>query len=223
MRQFLVWAFFLSFMVTSAWPETIQCVETNISVNSRQSTYAEMTCEAVKQTEALFEQCDMPPFTEPLRIEIVSELKPGCVAIYHCDEDWIEVLEPPLMEARRSSENAFAFLTIESYFQSVVVHELSHSVFDDVPCPFVACVTADEYVAYTMQVMSLTAGQQAEFEANSELDRKISRDELSTIILLMAPSLFAQKSWAHLSQRDDPCTFIGQIMDGTVLLDYDRF
>ena len=223
MRTLIASAFALGWLTVPVSAETFLCEGTNVSVHPHQSAYADMTCEAVKRAEAVFDQCNLPPFSDPIRIEFVSELEPGCVALYHCGEHWIEVLEPPLMDTRRSSEGAFAFLAIEDYFQSVIVHELAHTTFDDVPCPFEACITANEYVAYAMQVMSLTPGAQTEFAANSELDRRVSRDELSLILLFMAPGRFAQKAWAHLSQRDDPCAFVGHIMDGTALLDRERF
>ena len=223
MRPSLVYSFLLSLLATSAGSETSICANTSVSVTSRQSASTEMVCDAVKQTEMLFDQCDLPPVTRPLSIDIVSELKAGCVALYHCGEDWIEVLEPDLMEERRNPEGAFAFLDIDTYFHSVVVHELTHTNFDDAPCPFETCVVADEYIAFSMQVMSLTLEQQAEFESGLQPERQISRDELSAIILFMAPSLFARKSWIHLSQRYDQCGYLRKILDGTILLDYERF
>jgi hypothetical protein len=71
--------------------------------------------------------------------------------------------------------------------------------------------------------MSLTSDEQAKFAAIAELNRTISRDELNSVGLFMAPNLFAQKVWAHLNQRDDPCEFIGQLSQGKTLLDRERF
>jgi len=221
MPRSVLWIFILTWLAFPTWAETVSCEATNLRVNSPQLKYVDLTCEAVKQAEALFDQCNLPAIAEQVRINIVDELATGCVALYHCDDSLIEVLEPSLMEVRREPEDAFAFLGIGAYYQSVIVHELAHSLFDDVPCPFAACVTASEYVAYTLQVMSLSPDAQTMFAANSGLDREIFQDELSAMMYYMAPHLFAQKAWAHLSQYDDPCTFIGQIMDGTVLLDYE--
>ncbi|WP_322786912.1 DUF6639 family protein [Litoreibacter arenae] len=209
--------------VLPAFSGTITCPETDVSVTSDQSVAAEMVCNAVKSAELLFDQCDLPKLTRPLRIEVVSDLKPRCVALYHCGEDFIEVLEPGPMQARRSPQDALAFLDIASYFESVIVHELSHAIFDATPCPFDSCIAANEYVAYTVQIMSLTPEQRAEFVERSGVDGKVSRDELSAIILFMAPTLFARKAWAHLSQRDDQCGYLRKILNGTILFDFERF
>ncbi len=217
------WAFVLIWLMNPTWAESIVCEGTNVSVNAPVSTHSDLTCKAVNHARALFEQCGLPPLADPIRIELVRELKPGCVAIYHCGTDWIEVLEPPLMQARRNSESAFYFLLKEDYFQSVVVHELSHVLFDKAPCPFASCPATNEYFAYALQVMSLSPSERIKFAVNSAIEKKVSRDELSFIILLMAPDRFAQKAWAHLSQQDDKCRFLGQVLDGTVLLDYERF
>ncbi len=112
---------------------------------------------------------------------------------------------------------------MENYFQSVVAHELAHSLFDKASCPFKACVIANEYVAYAMQVMSLTSEQKTEFVEHAHLDRPISRDELSLTMYLMAPNLFAQKTWVHLNQRSDVCSYLRQFLDGTMVLDRERF
>ena len=185
--------------------------------------HAQAVCDAVEQAGALFEQCNVPKISRPITITIVDDLKEGCVAVFHCGENSIEVLPPLLMQAKRDPEGAFADLAIEEYFGSVVVHELTHAANENMPCPFKSCVTADEYIAYSMQVMSLEAQSQKLFEARSGLDRRVSSDELSPIMLYMAPGLFAQKAWAHLSQRDDACHYIGQLVEGHILLDRDRF
>lgn len=203
--------------------ETLTCENSLVSVISEQTRDAEMVCEAVGLTTVLFDQYNVPALLFPLRIQVVEEMKDGCVALYHCGEDRIEILEPPLMETRRDPDGAFTFLPINEYFRSVVVHELAHAASDGAPCPFGICVVRDEYVAYAMQVMFLTSDAQLEFAAIAELERPISRDELSSIMLFIAPNLFAQKVWTHLTQRDDPRGFIGQLSEGKVILDRERF
>ncbi|MEL7259098.1 MAG: hypothetical protein AAFN80_14835 [Pseudomonadota bacterium] len=223
MRQLILLTLCLACLATPVWPETVSCEGSNVSVSASTSAYADMTCNAVEKARSLFKQCDFPLPKVPVLIEVVRELKDGCTAVYHCGLDWIEILEPPFMEARRGSGGAFSFLAIEEYFQSVVVHELAHVLYDDVPCPFTSCSATNEYLAYTIQIMSLTKEEQIAFAERSGLDRRISRDELSSIILMMAPDRFAQKAWAHASQQGDTCGFLWQILDGKVLLDYERF
>jgi len=207
---------------TEAKPETKLCDTTNISVSGARPGDLELACDAVRAARAVFEKCAIPLPEGVLKIEIVDDMEPGCVGLFHCGEGRIEVLSPGGMAQRRAATDAFGHLTIESYFRSIIVHEVAHALFDVVPCPFDACHTANEYIAYAIQIKSLTARERAGFEASYDFKRRVSRDELSTMILFMAPGLFAQKTWAHLSQRDDTCGYLGRILDGTVLLDHER-
>ena len=199
--------------------EEVTCKLSEVQVDAARSEDAEMVCEAVQAAETLFRECRLPGAPSGLRIEVVDEIRQGCVALYHCGENWIEVLSPDAMQKQRLPGSAFALLGIEDYFRSVIIHELSHAVFDDVPCPFENCIAAAEYIAYALQVMSLAPEQIEMFEKRAGLDRKISRDELNAMYLFLAPNKFAQKAWAHVSQRENPCAFLGQVIDGTVLFD----
>lgn len=212
-------------LVMAAWStgaDPVQCENSPVTVHTRNAEHADLVCGAVVQAQRLFAQCNVPPLSRSIRIDIVDSLDEGCVAAYHCGENWIEILKPSLMQPVRAPDGAFAFLPIRDYFQSVVIHEMTHAATDGLDCPFKACVVASEYVAYAIQIFSLTPDARTRFVANADLDRRISRDELSPILFYMSPSLFAQKAWTHLSQRDDPCGFIGQILDGSVLLDRER-
>jgi hypothetical protein len=195
------------------------CMPSGVHVEATRSEDADRVCEAVQVAQSVFDGCGLPGVPSGLRINVVENLRHGCVALYHCGENWIETLAPDAMQKRRLPGSAFEWLDIEDYFRSVVVHELAHAVFDELPCPFEACVAAAEYISYALQVMSLTPKQQKTFEERAALDRKISRDELNAMYLFMAPSKFAQKAWTHVSQREDPCAFLGQVIDGTVLFD----
>jgi hypothetical protein len=207
----------------AAAAETISCGHMGVSVSFQQSEHADLVCEAAEQADALFRQCNVSPALHPVRIDIVDELQSGCVAVYHCGEYSIQIISPPLMQDRRETDGAFIDLGIDEYFKSVVVHELTHAANDDLPCPFEGCVATDEYMAYAMQIMSLDPKDQLRFEERSGIDRRVSSDELSPIMLFMAPDLFAQKAWAHLSQRDNACDYIADLNEGTLRFDLGRF
>jgi len=207
----------------AASAETVSCGDTGVSVTFQQAEHADLVCEAAEQADALFRQCNVSPALQPVQIDIVEDLQSGCVAIYHCGEYNIQIISPRLMQERRDADGAFIDLSIDQYFKSVVVHELTHAANDDLPCPYEGCVATDEYMAYSMQVMSLDRQAQLRFEERSGIDRRVSSDELSPIMLFMAPDLFAQKAWAHLSQRNDACDYIGDLNEGILRFDLGRF
>ncbi len=209
-----------------SWPaqaEPVSCDGSDVTVYGARPQDAQLVCAAVARAKQTFESCNVPPITRPLRIDIVETLKANCFGQYHCGEDWIELLSPSAMKAKHLPGSIYADLPDDAFFQSILVHELTHAAIKDVPCPFDNCLIANEYLAYVMQIRSLSPEAQLLFLKGADLDSKISRDELNQMIYFMAPDIFARKSWLHFTQREDPCGFIGQIVEGTVLLDYERF
>lgn len=205
--------------VDIARANAVTCPNTTITVASHQPETTDLICAAAARADTLFGRCQVPQISRPLKIEVVETIKDGCVALYHCDDDVIRVLPPDPMQARRDADGAFAHLGIESYFTSVIVHELAHAANADMPCPYESCVVADEYVAYALQIMSLPPEDQTAFVDRSNLDGPVLAEELSAVILFMAPDLFAQKVWAHLQQQDSPCDYIGALSRGRLTLD----
>jgi hypothetical protein len=96
--------------------ETFTCENPLVSVTSQQAKHAEMACETVDQAVSLFVQCNMPALSKPLRIHIVDEIEYGCVGLYHCSKDLIEVLAPSSMASQINPDGAFAFLPINELF-----------------------------------------------------------------------------------------------------------
>lgn len=208
-----------------SWPAHAQPVSCEgMNVIAPKAEDARLTCEAAARAKALFAGCNIPPLSRPVNIELIEENDANCFGLFHCGEDRIEVLTPSAMAAKRRDDSFFADLPIDRFFQSIIVHELTHAAIEDAPCPFAFCLARDEYVANVMQMMSLTPEQRHHVEELTDLvGRRISRDELSATMYFMAPDRFAVKSWMHFTQRDDPCGFLGHIVDGTVLLDRERF
>lgn len=160
----------------------------------------------------------------PVTIAVVPELEDQCLGLYHCGMGRIEILSPGAYLPLRAEGRASAFATVsdEAFFEGVIRHELAHAALDGMPCPFGSCLVNQEYIAYTMQVRFLPEADRIAFEAAIDQDGRVTRDMLSSIMLMMAPQTFARRAWLHLSAREDPCGFIGQIARGEVLLDFEH-
>ena len=109
------------------WAGTLACAPHDVSVSYQEKSHAMMVCEATERAIALFDQCHVPPLPDKLHIDIVEDLTPGCVALFHCGQGKIDALPPELMETRRDPEGTFSFLPSDEYFQSVIIHELAHA------------------------------------------------------------------------------------------------
>lgn len=183
---------------------------------------ATLICEIAARAAEQLSTCNLN-VPEPVLIEVVDALETGCLGVYHCGERRIEIERPAAYAAHLAGgSGAFAPVSEQAFFESIIRHELVHAALDEMPCPFDSCVVGQEYVAYTMQVRFLPDADRAAFAAVDPVDGQVSRDILNPMILMMAPDLFARRAWQHLTQRDDACAFIGQIARAEVLLDYEH-
>ncbi len=143
------------------------------------------------------------------------------MGLYHCGENRIEILPPDATGALRKPNSAFAEFPTEQFFDSIVTHELSHAAFDKIPCATGICPATAEYVAYTMQIRSLIHAGHSDLGVRMNLDKTIDNDEINAVFLMMAPDIFIQKAWTHLSQQEDACSYVGQIMSGKIRFDFE--
>lgn len=212
----IAWSF-----VSAGSAQTLECGTTDVSISGGTADLRTEACNTVASSRALFDQCNMRPFPSNLHIEIIDEIDANCVGLYHCGVHSIEVLSPKAMEAALSPDSIYEFMPTRDYFHSVITHELSHATYDGVSCPFETCVATNEYVAYSMQILSLPPHVRAMLETDVDWPRVIHRDEINPMILYMAPDVFALKAWQHFLQQDDACGLVEQIMDGQYYFDHD--
>ena len=198
--------------------ESLACPEGTITVAGGDQSAQQLTCEAAKVGLETLDACHVT-VNRNIRIEIVNELEAGCVGLYHCGEDLIEVLLPEKAVRLRSNDSPFRRLSAHDYYASIIAHELAHAAFDQVPCPYPDCTATAEYVSYAMQVRSLDAEQIGNLEVIADVNRRVGRDELNSILLMMSPNRFAALAWTHFKQRENECDYIKLVMSGDILFD----
>ncbi|WP_375254946.1 hypothetical protein [Yoonia sp.] len=214
---------FMVILTTSAQAQPQQCAGANVSVTAENQDDIDLACEAAAKTVSLFAECAIPALSEPTKIEIVDDIPQGCFGLFHCDTRLIEVLSRDALDGARRPESALSFLATDDFFQSIVVHELTHAATEGMPCPFDGCVVGPEYVAYLIQLRSLDHEAREVFESTIDMQSPVMPDSFHPIIILMSPDLFSQRVWAHHWQLDDPCGFVGELMRGESILDFELF
>ena len=175
-------------------------------------------CRLVERSVAFLAEChlDVPL---PLQVHVMPELRDGCLGLYHCGTSRIDVLDPDSFASAVSGEGPFAAIPIESYYDSILTHELAHASYDDRNCPLGTCPVNQEFIAYAMQVRSLSDADRASFEAWDLVEPSESRSYLTPMMLAMSPQRFAAAAWWQFSLQEAPCKYIGAIVAGDALLD----
>lgn len=203
--------------------EVLSCDGIPVTVSAPDLALAEQTCRAAARTLPLMAQCGVV-LSHPQDVEVMEVFPEprDCMGIYHCGANRIEILSPASIERLRRDDSAFHSIPTAIYFDSILAHELAHAAYDGVPCPYPDCLVTSEYVAYAMQVDSLPPPYRTIFEADVALRDRLSRYEISAIVLLMAPDQFARNVWAHFSQREDGCAYVADMMRADFYLDTER-
>ncbi len=201
--------------------EPLQCDAIAATVDAPDPALARQVCESARDARDALLACNVP-ITRDLTITVADRIEPECLGVYHCGEDRIEILSPAGVEAYREGDGVFADVPVDRYFDSILLHEMAHAAYDAVPCPFGTCIATSEYLAYALQIRSLTDADRVAILSDTDDAEMVTRDEVNPFVLMMAPDIFARKAWLHFSQRPDPCDYARQIMSGDVLLDYER-
>lgn len=198
------------------------CEGAPVTVLGGDAAVAERVCRVATRAVPGLAQCGLP-VTRMVTIRVVEDgLGDGCVGLYHCGADLIEVLAPARLEAQRGQDGLFGAVPTDRFFDSIVVHELAHAAHDALPCPAGICLATSEYLAYNSQIMALSAEDRSVLMASIDMERTVSHDELNASILFFKPDAFAARAWAHLNQREDPCTYLRHVAEGDFTFDRER-
>ena len=210
-------------LTTSALAQAQQCAGTQVSVTSENQDHVALVCEAATKAVSVFAECAIPALRVPTNIAIVDAIPQGCFGLFHCETRMIEVLSPDVLDKARNPDSVLAHLTNDAFFQSIVVHELTHAASEGMPCPFDGCLVGPEYVAYLMQLRSLAPAALEEFESGIDMQLPVTPEQFHPIVILMSPDIFSRRVWAHHWQQDDPCGFVGELISGESYLDFEIF
>lgn len=182
--------------------------------------HTQRICTASEAAIRDIEACNLT-LDQPLTIQVSPDLGDGCVGLYHCGKGLIEVLPPAILAEMKGEMSLFAPLDVMTYFDSILYHELVHAAFDNVPCPFEGCPATSEYLAYSMQLRSLSDEDRAAIGLGRVPSETVSRDAINAILVFWAPDRFAVRAWTHLMQRPDPCGYVGLIAEGAIRFDHE--
>ena len=205
--------------------ETRQCDDPLFTVEGQNPTEIERACGVAVDARAKLASCGVV-IENPVLVELTDTMEDApmdCLGFYHCGENRIEILLPKAMSKARSSQSAFALVSDDAYWDSVLVHELAHSVYDTVFCPFPDCAMTAEYVGYNMQVLLLPEDQQNLFGQNVRLKGEPTHEKISSMLYYLAPERFAKYAWLHFQARPNLCRYMRSIMQGDVYFDSEHF
>ena len=135
----------------------------------------------------------------------------ACVAYFDCDTDSLSVLAPAAIPWSGDVISALNQVPEDEYFQSVIVHEMTHA-FAHHTYPKGFSRVAHEYLAYAMQIASLSVESRTSVLEGLQKPAKTTLSGVDEIGLLFGPSQFALRSYKHFWRPENRCAIIDRIV-----------
>ncbi len=185
-----------------------------VYVNSTDTAAAKSVCDAVEEARKLNAACGLHQ-TRPIEIEIVSEMDQehkACAAYFNCDTDNLTILSADTLAASENVISIFRSLSVEAYFRSVIIHEMTHAFLNHSGRDGFSRV-AHEYLAYAIQIATLeVTDRDTVLSSNTVLDVG-DLERINESSLFFGPSEFALRSYQHFASPENGCVFVGRILN----------
>ncbi len=198
------------------------CPGAMISVRNADASLAGKVCAAAERASALLGDCGIRQ-TRPVTVEIVEtfpESHGPCVATFDCGEDILQILPPDRLADSSIVTGAFAEVPPEIFFDSLIVHELTHAFLHHTD-PSVPLRTAHEYLAYAFQLDSLPEEHRSTIlDARNSPEPVTSSMMVNPAILLFAPQVFAANAWLYFTGVGERCTSVDRIRSGELIFSF---
>lgn len=194
------------------------CNSGNAVIHAADPELSEHICKVVDRAATQLAQCHLP-LKAPLTIRLVDGFdgdRVGCVGIFDCSDEHIEILKPDVMSGALADNRRFSRLPLMSLFDSVIAHEMTHAlVFQNLGIDS-GSWAQNEYMAYAMQLAFLPPEDRALFMQGFTTERPGSLAGVNVLLMLLAPDAFAAEVWLHFSAKGNGCDFMGKLLSGEI-------
>ncbi|MBN2905255.1 MAG: hypothetical protein JXJ18_00945 [Rhodobacteraceae bacterium] len=157
-----------------------------------------------------------------LDIQVVPEIthpNAACMGTYDCRDERIRITHPDALGNLLTPDSIWRRIPPEALFASLIVHELAHAFLDQAECTGVPCLADHEYIAYALQIDSLSPANRAAVLRGHTVPLPVDPTRLNGFIALAAPNRFAQSAWLHFAQPENGCDFVGRLIRGEITLE----
>jgi hypothetical protein len=204
----------------AAWAEPVACPGGMLAVEGASGAVADRVCTAAITARDHLAQCGLPQL-QPVTLEIrdgIDGPADHCAGVYTCGSGRIVLIPPDGVASVMLPQSIFAPLPAADYYDSLVVHELVHALMDQAECPEARCDADREYVAYALQIASLSPANRALIERFREIEGPVEAERLNDFLLFMKPDVFAAHAWAHFDEPGNGCAFVADLVAGRATL-----
>ncbi|WP_149866444.1 DUF6639 family protein [Tropicimonas marinistellae] len=207
-----------AFHLVGANAGTSSCEMPLVLVDTDDQELQVRICKTVTSVLPMLEKCQLK-LTNPVTISFSKQLgSPDnrCFGHYLRGKGRVVLLEPKAFEQAHKASESWTAIPAAEHFDAIVVHEFTHALVDQNALVELSCSADEEYIAYAMQVASLSEPTRSALLTSVGASIPTSTEELNPLILGFSPTAFAARSWLHFSNPENGCAFVGKIIRGEV-------
>ena len=196
--------------------ERLTCADPAFSVESATTEFSERMCDLVDRALPALEACRLE-VSAPVHIVVSDDLgsvPEGCLGYFLCDQSEIRIRTIDGMARAVSGGSMFSTIDKETYFESVVVHEMAHALFEQTACARAKCAENHEYVAHAMQMAWLPEADRERLVTAFPAGDPIDPLRLNAFMAAFAPDRYAATVWQHFSLPGNGCAIVGRLVAG---------
>lgn len=200
----------------AALAEPLPCDTTRTLVETDDQDLHERVCNVVMTALPVLENCHLRQ-NLPVLIRFNDALSTSghdCLGLYHDGKGQIDLLTPEAFHSSHIKSDYCKEIPENVHFDSIIVHEMTHALLDQVPGAKDYDLVDQEYIAYAMQFEIIHKSVRDRFLSSIGLSAPIEPEWINEFILSVSPSVFAASSWLHFSSSERGCEFVGKIIRG---------
>lgn len=195
------------------------CPGTTVIVQSGEPRNVADVCRAATMATDLLSRCGIVRNTT-LRISLIDKVRHPCGAAvlgqYLSKEDRIELTTYKGCLATLQPDNVYRKLPQREVWRSLAVHEIAHGIVSSVVRGKNLASVAHEYVAYVIQISSLSAGSRRKLLEAMPGAVPPNTTSFTELYHAIYPLRFGVNAYRHYSAMRDGCVFLNQVLGGEI-------
>ncbi|MDJ1008780.1 MAG: hypothetical protein QNJ13_13270 [Paracoccaceae bacterium] len=207
-------ALLLHMATAGAAADALQCTGLPVTVVPGETALAARTCDVAAGADATFTALGLA-LREPVEIRLtdhIADAPESCVALYDSTLKVLEILTIDCLAEIEGGIGSFHELPPEVYFDSLIVHELTHAYLDQTGADLNR--PAHEYLAYAMQFEALPQAAREALLSQTTIRGTLDISDFNELLLAFHPLRYAAMSWRHLTDQPDRAAAVAAILSG---------
>lgn len=220
---FCMAAFAAFFMAEHGFAQPLpaqQCTVPNISVIASDESTARSICDIAAKTDTRLRALGLQ-LSEPIQIEVTETLnapEDACVALYNPRLKVIQVLPTECLADQHGRAITFPEMSVQTYFESLIVHEMVHAYVDQTPKGPYLTTLAQEYLAYAIQIEALPEDVRDNVLAKAAIKEPVNFRDIRQSTLERSPVQFSALCWMHFKEAGGDALAVTRVVEDRVLL-----